>query len=122
MHRLLLLLLVVGLGLVVASPAYGETATAYDCSLDGNYTSSGDIYECMDYTVATYDYPFGTHLLVCYEACAEVVVTDTGGFGYGHYDLSWAAGLATGIAPFVGFDDVSVYYLYRDPWDYYQQY
>lgn len=108
---------------VFQPPAYAETATAYDCSLDGNYTASGDIYECYDYTVATYDYPFGTHLNICYVRCAEVVVTDTGGFGYGHYDLSWGAGLQTGIAPTVGFDNVTVEYLYTDPdWEYYKQY
>lgn len=123
MRTLAVLCCVLFLALVAPDRAEAETATAYDCSLDGNYTASGDIYECWDYTVATYDYEFGTHLLVCYERCAHVVVTDTGGFGFGHYDLSWAAGLKTGIAPTVGFDDVSVTYLYRDPdWNYYDQY
>lgn len=112
----------VALVLLLPTDAQAETATAYDCSLDGNYTASGDIYECMDYTVATYDYPFGTHLEICYVNCVEVVVTDTGGFGYGHYDLSWGAGLAAGIAPTVGFDNVTVTYLYRDKWWYYKQY
>jgi rare lipoprotein A (peptidoglycan hydrolase) len=120
-----LLLFVVAAWLVfIAFPASAsvKTATAYDCSLDGNYTASGDIYECWEYTAASWDYKFGTHLLVCYVECVEVVVTDTGGFGYGHIDLSWAAGLATGIAPVVGFDEVRVHKLYRDDWDYYQQY
>lgn len=120
--------------LVAPNPAEAEVASYYDCSLDGNFTASGDIFECYDYTVAvptdeygTPAYPYGSLLKVCANgACVVVRVTDTGGFvPLGRdLDLSLGAAEVLGIAPLIGVDHVRVHYLGEDPygWHPYKQY
>lgn len=61
----------------------------------GQTMANGEPYDCSAFTAASNVYALGTQLLVCYEGCVEVVVTDRcGGCGL---DLSMAAAEVSGI-------------------------
>lgn len=107
--------------LAATAPAEAEVASYYCEGFEGNYTSSGDVYECYDYTAASNTYPPGTYLRVWANGTyVDVVVTDTGGFGYygRDIDLSLAAAEVLGIAPYIGVDYVDIEWLGRDPYWY----
>ena len=117
-----LLIYVVGmiLALLVASSAgFSEEAGAseatmvaswYGPGLEGNLTASGDVFEpCTEYTAAHRYLPFGTELLVCYNTCVVVEVTDRGPYVYGRdLDLSYAAAEEIGLI-YAGVGVVEVY-------------
>jgi rare lipoprotein A (peptidoglycan hydrolase) len=82
--------------MLLAMPmANAESVTGYADAYAGGVTASGDIYDPGAFTAAAPfgSYEFGTHLLVCYEDCAEVVVNDRCGCDL---DLSRAAMEAIG--------------------------
>lgn len=82
----------------------------YGPGLAGNYTASGEIFDPYDYTAASPYLPFGTELLVCYQGCVTVRVTDRGPYAGGReMDLSQGAAEAVGLtAAGVDYVDVTV--------------
>ena len=71
-----LVVLVVALTCLVASPASAEVASCYGPGYDGHRTASGDIYKMWGFTAAHPFLPLGTPLMVCHRGhCARVVVT-----------------------------------------------
>lgn len=82
----------------------------YGPGLEGNYTASGEIFDPYDYTAASPYLPFGTELLVCYQGCVTVRVTDRGPYAGGReMDLSQGAAEAVGLtAAGVDYVDVTV--------------
>ena len=111
MHRFLIAL---AFALALSLTAFNERAEAepmlvsyygYGDGTAYNYTASGEIFDPWAYTAAHPYLPFGTYLLVCYDRCITVRVTDRGPAAWTgrSLDLSvgaaWAIGLdAEGVA------------------------
>ncbi len=104
---------------LTATPAFANTYDAYASlygwgdGTHGNLTASGEVFNSYDYTAASWVYPFGTELLVCYDGCVTVVVNDRGpAFWTGRsLDLSAQAAYDIGLYD-AGVDYVEVTELY----------
>ena len=87
-----------------------QYASWYGPGLEGNLTTSGDVFEpYTEYTAASLYYPFGTELLVTYgDASVVVEVTDRGPYvGGRELDLSAVAAEEIGLT-YYGTDYVDV--------------
>ena len=96
--------------------AEGMVASWYGPGLEGNVTASGEAFDPYDdRTAASFDYPMGTRLRVCYAACTVVRVNDLGPYVGGvDLDLSQAAAEEIGLTA-AGSDFVDVRVLERRP-------
>jgi peptidoglycan lytic transglycosylase len=100
-----LVVLVVALTCLVASPASAEVASCYGPGYEGQRTASGDIYNMWGFTAAHPFLPLGTPLTVCHRGhCAHVVVNDRGPL----LDLSFGACSMLDMFE-VGVDEVAVF-------------
>ena len=79
--------------------AEGMVASWYGPGLEGNVTASGQVFDPYnDRTAASFRYPMGTRLRVCYAACTVVRVNDLGPYVGGvDLDLSQAAAEEIGL-------------------------
>lgn len=114
MRRMLKTLVVLGVVsaslTVMQDEARAETLLSswYGPGFEGSPTASGELYNYGDYTAASLDYPLGTQLEVCYQACTVVTVNDRGPYVAGRdIDLSQSAAEAVGLT-YVGTDYVDV--------------
>jgi rare lipoprotein A len=110
--RMLLVAGVFALSLVAfqaEARAESMVSSWYGPGLEGNFTSSGEVFDPYDdHTAASLYYPMGTELRVCYAACAVVRVNDLGPYTGGvDLDLSQAAAEEIGLTA-VGTDVVDV--------------
>lgn len=102
MHRLLIALaFALALTFVALEEAEAEPVLAsYYGWGDGtayNYTASGEIFDPWAYTAAHPYLPFGTYLLVCYDRCITVRVTDRGPAAWTGRSLDLSVGAAWAI-------------------------
>jgi rare lipoprotein A len=81
----------------------------YGPGLEGNLTASGESFDPYnDYTAASFYYPMGTKLRVCYATCTVVRVNDLGPYVGGRdLDLSAVAAEEIGLTA-AGADVVEV--------------
>ena len=106
------LVVVAALLVLQSDSAEGEIASYYGYELAGSPTASGEPFDPRGYTAASWVYPLGTELLVCYPetgACATVRVNDRGpAAGLGRdLDLSLGAADAIGLR-WAGVDAITV--------------
>lgn len=94
-RRLLAIGITILILLALSSPAQAspEYTTYYGPGYCGNTTASGDTFDCSLLSAAHPTYEFGTKLLVCWDECVVVEVTDRGP----NLDLSPAAATRCGL-------------------------
>ena len=115
MRSILRMLLVAGVFVVSMAAVQVEAHAApmlsswYGPGLEGNLTTSGEVFDPYnDYTAAHPYLPMGTKLEVCYVDCKVVRVNDRGPYVAGRdLDLSQAAAEEVGLTT-VGTDVVDV--------------
>lgn len=76
---------------------FSGKVTWYGNEFNGRFSANGDVFNEMGMTAASNVLPFGTRVLVMYQArSVEVVITDRGGFTH---DLDLSKGAFMQLAP-----------------------